>query len=157
VGSRFRGRTSSKVVCITLSPAKAAIKRCQRLSLRITGKFNVRIDKSTATYAVQSYTTGTEKSTARTLVQPSVFHVPALRWVASTRANERISKFTPEDALLRNSDPTWMHRNKEWTSRSLPRRPSTASSRSWKLDSTRCKTSFLPISQVHQTTPAQRR
>jgi hypothetical protein len=80
VGSQFKGKTTSKGACITLSAAKAATKKCPRLTLRVTGRFSVQIDRSTATCAVHLYTTGIGINTAETLVPLSVCLVLARRW-----------------------------------------------------------------------------
>ena len=92
----------SKGACITQSVAKAATKKCPRLSLRATGKFSAQIDRSTAICAVHLYTTGIGSSTVEMLVLLSVCLVPVRPWVASIRANERISRFTLEDVHLQN-------------------------------------------------------
>ena len=102
--SLFRGRTTSKDACITRSAVRAAIRKCQRLNSRVTGKFNAQIDRLTATYAVHSYTTGTGTNTVEMLVLLSVYRVPVHHWDVSTRANEHISRSILEDARLQNSD-----------------------------------------------------
>jgi hypothetical protein len=78
--NRSRGRTMSKDACITLLAVKAVTRKCPRLSLRVTGRFSVLIDRSIATYAVHSYTTGTGINIAEMLAPLSVYRVLVHHW-----------------------------------------------------------------------------